>query len=116
MQIPYYPAEILQPCDLDIPAMLAPFFGVENPASDFSHGINLLAPGAPAREYTVITQWDESFFAGRKYKIQLPLDEFSAITAAAFDAEDREVSTGKVYAEYHRELAEVLKDLARFIK
>lgn len=102
---------------LDIPAMLAPYFGVENPASDFSHGINLLGPGAPRRRYTVITQYEESFFTGEKYKMQLPLDEFGSITAHAYDANDRELpDTDVVYGEYAKELMEVLQDLARFIR
>jgi len=102
---------------LDVSAILAPYFGVENPASDFSHGINLLAPDAPKRRYTVITQYEKSFFTGEKYKMPLPLDKFSSITARAYDAEDRELPNTKVvYDEYQNELMEVLQDLSRFIK
>ena len=103
---------------LDVPAMVAPYLGVENNAADFSHGIDLLAPGAPKRRYTVITQWSDSvFFAGEKYKMQLPLDEFGSITARAYDANDRELpNTDVVYKEYSKELMEVLQDLSRFIK
>lgn len=102
---------------LDIVAMLAPYFGVENPAGDFSHGINLLAPDSPKRRYTVIAQFDDSFFTAEKYKMPLPLDEFGAITARAYDAEDREVpDPGAVYREYQQELTQVLRDLNRFIK
>ena len=103
---------------LDIPAILAPYFGVENPAGDFSHGIDLLAPGAPRRRYTVITQWsDNVFFAGEEYKMQLPIDQFEAVTGRAYDANDRELSnTDVVYVKYNKELIEVLKDLNRFIK
>ena len=101
---------------LDVVAILAPYFGVENPASDFSHGMNLLAPGAPKRRYTVITQFDESFFTGEKYKMDLPLDEFGSITARAYDANDRELDdAGVVYRECVRDLTEVQRDLARFI-
>ena len=102
---------------LDIVAILAPYFGVENPAEDFSHGMNLLAPNAPKRRYTVIAQFDDSFFTAEKYKMPLPLDEFGAITARAYDAEDREVpDPGAVYREYQQELMQVLRDLNRFIK
>ena len=101
---------------LDVAAMLAPYFGVENPASEFSHGIDLLAPGAPKRRYTVITQFDESFFTGEKYKMDLPLDEFGSITARAYDAEDRELpDTGLVYRECVRDLTEIQRELNRFI-
>lgn len=101
---------------LDIPAMLAPYFGVENPASDFSNGQNLFAPGA-RRVYTVITQYEESFFTGEKYKMPLPLDEFGSITARAYDANDRELpDTDVVYKEYSKELMEIRQDLTRFIR
>jgi len=101
---------------LDVPAMLAPYLGVENPAADFSHGIDLLAPNAPKRRYTVITQWSDSvFFAGEKYKMQLPIDEFDSIAASAYDADDRELPDKDVaYREYRGELMEVLRDLHRF--
>ena len=102
---------------LDVPAILAPYFGVENPASDFSHGMNLLAPEAPVRRYTVITQYENSFFTGEKYKMPLPLDKFGSITARAYDADDRELPNTKVvYDEYQSELMEVLRELSRFIK
>lgn len=101
---------------LDVVAMVAPYLGVENPAADFSHGIDLLAPGAPKRRYTVITQWSDSvFFAGEKYKMQLPIDEFDSIAASAYDADDRELPDKNVaYRENRNELIEVLRDLHRF--
>ena len=102
---------------LDVVAMLAPYFGVENKASDFSNGIDLLAPGAPKRRYAVLANWDGVFFAGEKYKLHLPLNSYDAITGRAYDADDRELpGTKVVYDECRDELMEVRRDLLRFMK
>ena len=102
---------------LDVPAMLAPYFGVENAASDFSSGIDLLAPGAPKRKYTVLANWDGVFFAGEKYKMLLPRNSYDSITGKAFDAADRKLPGTKiVYDECRDELMEVRRELLRFMK
>ena len=102
---------------LDIPAMLAPFFGVENPASDFSLGSDLLAPGAPGRRYTVVAGWKELFFVGEKYKMQLPQDSVGAITVQAWDADDRELpDRSVVYRECLDQLNRIQEELVRFTK
>ena len=102
---------------VDVVAMLAPYFGIENAAADFSLGKNLLGPDAPIRKYSVISDWDALFFAGEKYKMQLPVNSFDAITMTLFDARDRKLSDPQLFFREHRdELIEVQRDLRRFLK
>ena len=102
---------------LDVPAMLAPYFGVENPPSDFSLGKNLLSPEAPERRYTVVAGWDQLFFAGEKYKMLLPVNSFDAVVMQLRDGEDRPLPDRSVFfRECRDELVEVQRDLRRFLK
>ncbi|MBE6379037.1 MAG: DUF3413 domain-containing protein [Lentisphaerae bacterium] len=100
---------------LDIVPMLAGFFGVQNPAEDYSCGINLLAENAPERKYALIANWDEVFFAGEKYKSHIPMDADDFAKQTITDADDRELDdVGLFYKEYSKELIKVQKDLTRF--
>ncbi|MBQ6351701.1 MAG: sulfatase-like hydrolase/transferase [Lentisphaeria bacterium] len=102
---------------IDVTAMLAPYFGVENPTADFSLGKNLLAPGAPERTYSVIAGWTDLFFAGKNLKMQLPVNSFDAITMTLFDARDRALpDRQRFFRECRDELVEVQRDLRRFLK
>ena len=102
---------------VDIVAMLAPYFGVENPPADFSLGKNLLAPDAPERKYSVIAGWSTLFFAGDKYKMLLPVNSVDAITGTLYDAQDRRLPDRQVFfRECRDELVEVQRDLRRFLK
>lgn len=102
---------------VDIIAMLAPYFRVENPPEDFSLGKNLLSENSPKRKYSVIAGWDSLFFAGNKYKMLLPINNFDSITSQLFDAEDRKLSDRSAfYRECRDELIEVQQDIRRFLK
>jgi len=102
---------------VDVVAMLAPYFGVENPASDFSLGKDLLSPEAPVRKYSVIAGWRDIFFAGEKYKMLLPVNSYEAITMTLFDAQDRRLpDTQRFFRECRDELAEVQREMRRFLK
>ena len=100
---------------LDIIPMLAGFFGVENDPSDYSCGINLLAPDAPKRRYAIIANWDQVFFAGEKYKSLIPLDAASFAAQTVTDANDNELpEVDPFYQEYNADLIKVQEDLNRF--
>ena len=100
---------------LDIVPMLAGFLGVENPPEDYSCGINLLAPDAPERNYALIANWDELFFAGKKYKSYIPLDADDYAKQIITDAYDNELpDVTPFYREYKNELIKVQKDVTRF--
>ena len=100
---------------LDIVPMLAPLFGVENPPEDYSCGINLLAPEAPERNYALIANWDEVFFAGTKYKSYIPLDADDLAKQIVTDADDNELpDVTPFYTEYKNDLIQVQQDLTRF--
>lgn len=101
----------------DVPAMLAPYFGVKNPSRDFTLGKDLLSAEAPRRHYTVIAGWSAIFFTGEKYKMLLPLNSSEAVTARLYDAQDRELpDTQRFFRECRDELVEVQRDLRRFMK
>ena len=100
---------------VDIVAMLAPYFGVENDPRDFCLGKNLLGPDAPERKYAVIAGWSTIFFVGKKYKMVLPLNSFDAVTMKLYDAMDNPLPDPQVFfREYREELIEVQKDMQRF--
>ncbi len=100
---------------LDIVPMLAGFLGVENPAEDYSCGMDLLAKDAPQRKYALIANWDEVFFAGEKYKSYIPMDADDFARQIITDANDRELDDVTLfYKEYSKELIRVQKDLTRF--
>lgn len=102
---------------LDIVPMLAPLFGVENPPEDYSCGINLLAPDSPERHYALIANWDEVFFAGKKYKSYIPLDADDLARQTITDTEDRELpDVTPFYEEYKTDLIKVQSDLTRFTR
>lgn len=100
---------------LDVVPMIAGFFGVENKPEDYSCGINLLAEDSPERKYALIANWDEVFFAGKKYKSYIPMDVDDIARQIITDANDRELDdTTPFYKEYGAELIRVQHDLTRF--
>ena len=102
---------------VDVTAMLAPYFGVENPSRDFTLGKNLLSPENPERTYSVIAGWDTIFFTGEKYKMLLPVNSSQAVTARLYDAQDRPLKdTQRFFLECRDELVEVQHDMRRFMK
>ena len=100
---------------IDIVAMLAPYFGIENDPGDFCLGKNLIGPGSPVRDYAIVAGWNTIFFVGKKYKMVLPLNSFDAVTMKLYDAQDRPLPDPQVFfREYREELVEVQKDMRRF--
>ena len=100
---------------LDIIPMIAGFFGVENKPEDYSCGINLLAADSPERKYALIANWDEVFFAGKKYKSYILMDVDDIARQIITDADDKELDdTDLFYKEYGAELIRVQRDLTRF--
>ena len=95
--------------------MIAGFFGVENKPEDYSCGINLLAADSPERKYALIANWDEVFFAGKKYKSYILMDVDDIARQIITDADDKELDdTDLFYKEYGAELIRVQRDLTRF--
>lgn len=100
---------------LDIVPMLAKFFGVLNDPADYSCGFDLLAPNAPERKYAVIANWDEVFFAGKKYKSLIPLDPVDFAKQRITTPDDKVLpDTDLFYREYNSELLKLQRDLTRF--
>ena len=102
---------------MDIVPILAKFFGVSNPSSDYSCGFDLLSPEKPERRYSLIADWDRVFFAGTKYKSLIPLDAHSVAAQVITDADDKELPDVKpFYKEYGKDLIKVQQDLTVFTR
>ncbi len=100
---------------LDVVPMLAKFFGVENPAKDYSCGFDLISDPAVTRKYSLIANWSEVFFAGEKYKSLIPTDAASFAKQVITDSDDKPLSdVSAFYREYNKSLIEVQHELTRF--
>lgn len=73
---------------LDIPATLLPLLGVRNPPSDYSMGMNLLAPDYH-RDYAVAADWNRLAYIGEKYKLAFPVNASGVVREEASDGDDR---------------------------
>ncbi|MFA6816164.1 MAG: sulfatase-like hydrolase/transferase, partial [Lentisphaeria bacterium] len=73
---------------IDIVPMLAPYLGVQNPASDFALGINLLTPGVK-RDYTIVADWSRIAFVSSDYKTILPSNIKGFATQKLTDGQDK---------------------------
>ena len=63
---------------LDIPAMLAPYFGITNPPEDFSLGYNLLE--GQNRSDSVCSSWNKLCYIDERYKFALSPLPFPTVT------------------------------------
>ena len=100
---------------LDVIPMLAKFFGVENPSEDYSCGFDLLSDPGMTRNYSLIANWSEVFFAGTKYKSLLPTDAASFAKQVITDSNDKPLAdVSDFYREYNKSLIEVQHELTRF--
>ena len=100
---------------LDIIPMLARFFGVKNAPQDYSCGYDLLSNPDLTREYALIANWSEIFFAGSKYKSLLPVDALSLAKQVITDGNDNPLpDVAPFYKRYSKALVEVQRDLSRF--
>ena len=100
---------------LDVVPMLAKLFGVQNDPADYSCGMDLLSEKRPERKYCIIANWDDVFFAGKKYKSLLPLNTEDFAKQTITDAEDNRLKdVGLFYREYNKDLVKVQNDLTRF--
>ena len=100
---------------LDIPALLGPYLGIENPSADYSLGHNLLAD--EKRDFTVVSSWNNIGFIGKKGKVEISLSNAFALGNRVTSVDDKAVS------EQEREEIEkdplvfkMIKGLSEFLK
>lgn len=98
---------------IDIPATLLPNLGVTNPPADYSLGTDLL--GNFAREYTVVSDWNNLGYIGHDYKAVLPLKSAGFINNAVTTHDDLPVKdTESFYIEKQDRIVSIMHDLASF--
>ena len=76
---------------LDVPAMLAPYFGINNPPKDFCLGYNLL--DGTKRNYTVCASWNKICYIDDRYKYvlsPLPFPEITGLDDQELSLRDKE--------------------------
>lgn len=96
---------------LDVPATILNLLGVENPASDYSLGMDML--GNNERRFTVISDWDTIIYVDNEYKATFPMDVFGKkiVTTRA----DVELTNSAAFYQTHQSyLLEIMKELSRF--
>lgn len=98
---------------LDVVPTLMPLFGVQNPASDYSLGIDML--GSEQRNFTVAGHWHTMGYIGREYKANFAMDNAHFVGNHVTRADDSPVKDSKAfYATHQGDLVQIMRDIARF--
>ncbi len=98
---------------LDIPATILPLLGVTNPASDYSHGLDLLGPAS--REFTIISDWGQLAYVDHEFKATFPVGVSRVGRQKVTTRDDGPVSDTAVFYQSRKwQLGEIFKDLGRF--
>jgi len=102
---------------LDIPATLMPRLGVNNPASDYSTGIDLLSDRV--REYVVMSDWSHIAYRDQQVKITLPMSVQGGFGRKVAGPDDEYLDADNARSLSQAEqphLAAMLRDIGRFVK
>lgn len=84
---------------LDIQSTVAGLIGVENPPSDYSFGINLIAGNT--RQYTICSDWDNICYIDNEYKYTIPTHYSILSSNQLFTKNDKRVSDESKFFETH---------------
>ncbi|WP_332672683.1 sulfatase-like hydrolase/transferase [Aromatoleum sp.] len=99
---------------LDLPATLMPLLGVRNPASDYSLGQDLFAPGFH-RRYAVVADWNRVAYIGDDFKVTFPINALGAGRNEATDGEDHPLDDpAAAIITIRSSMVEIMGNLARF--
>ena len=98
---------------LDIPATIMDILGMENPAEDYSLGINLFSH--KERQYTVISDWDSLVYVDSDCKIILPLKASAMLDNEITTSDDKTVpDPSAVYSHEVGNIVQVLRESTEF--
>lgn len=100
---------------LDIPATLLGLLGVENPASDYGLGVDLLRGGS--RSSCVVSGWDDLAWRGASGTLVVPMGRTGLAETVALGPDDRELPEEGERAALSLagdSIREVLSGLSRF--
>lgn len=97
---------------IDFTPTILPFFGVQNPAGDYSLGKSLLDESP--RPYLVSSDWSSIAVIDEEFKARMPLSNSGVLRNRFTTREDAPVD-GKLYMQTRkRQLVSVLEELRRF--
>ncbi len=100
---------------LDVIPTLLPRLGVQNPASDYALGYDLL--GTIQRKYTVTAHWRTMGFTSDKYKAVIAMSNAQIGKNSVTCADDLPCAeSAEFYNVHQRDLVEVMQNIARFSK
>lgn len=100
---------------LDIIPTLLPRLGVQNPASDYALGYDMLGPSL--RTYTITGHWRTMGFIADHYKAVIAMGNAHLASNDVTCADDYPCSNpAEFYTAHQADLVQVMKDIARFSK
>jgi len=100
---------------LDIIPTLLPHLGVENPASDYALGYDML--GTAQRTYTITGHWHTLGFIADDYKAVIAMSNAHLGSNVVTCADDNPCSDpAAFYTAHQADLVQVMQDIARFSK
>ena len=98
---------------LDVVPTILPMFGVRNPATDYSLGIDML--GQAQRDYTVVDHWRTLGYIGKDYKASFDMDNAHYAGNQVTKADDSPVKDGsEFYVAHQADLVQIMNEIARF--
>lgn len=99
---------------LDIPATVMTVLGVENPAEDYSLGIDMFSD--EQRQYTVLSDWGSIVYMDSDCKIVLPL-KVSSVFNKTTTADDKAIKDpSDIFSQKTENLVRVLHESRKFMK
>jgi len=98
---------------MDVTATLMPLLGVKNPASDYSLGFSLL--DAPARDFTIISDWDRIAYVDKDAKIYVPFSAKGFWKQRLTDVNDKQIDNPEQILDAKQaQIRQVMQKISRF--
>ena len=99
---------------LDLPATILPLLGVENPASTYSLGYNLL--GKEKRSFTIICDWSRIAYVDHEYKAIFPFSTKSLDKSYLTTKDDKPLADSEQFWKSRQKtMVEILHNLKIFL-
>jgi membrane-anchored protein YejM (alkaline phosphatase superfamily) len=100
---------------MDVTATILPLLGVQNPASDYCLGYNLLEP--PARTYTILADWNRAAYVDKDIKVTVPMSAAGFFRQSVTDANDQPIADASaVLRAKNQQVMQVMQDISRFVR
>jgi membrane-anchored protein YejM (alkaline phosphatase superfamily) len=100
---------------MDVTATVLPLLGVQNPASDYSLGYNLLEP--PARTYTILADWNRAAYVDKDIKVTVPMSAAGFFRQRITDANDQPIpDASAILQAKNQQVIQVMQDISRFVR